>query len=214
MFNSLYGTLTEKLARQPSGGAVFIETGGVEWEILVPATALGALPDAGQKARVYTWLYHREDQMSLFGFASSEDRLLFLDLLKVDGVGAKAAIKIMSSIDGGQLRRAIENEELERLEAVSGIGKKTAQKMMLALKGRLTFPSEKQTGGVKPWQDIISALTDMGYDRREAEAAIAKITAEIAEGKSDKPTKKEFETLSREAKEELLFRRAITELSR
>ena len=207
MFNSLYGTLTEKTARQASLCAVFLETGGVEWEILVPATALDALPAAGEQARVYTWLYHREDQMTLFGFASPEDRFLFLDLLKVDGVGAKAALKIMSAIAGDQLRRAIESEEVERLEAISGIGKKTAQKMMLALKGKLTFPHGKETGAAaKPWQDVISALTDMGYDRRDAEGAVARIAQEI--GGQD------FAELSREAKEELLFRRAITELAR
>jgi Holliday junction DNA helicase RuvA len=122
-------------------------------------------------------------------------------------VGAKAALKIMSAIASDQLRRAIESEEIERLEAVSGIGKKTAQKMMLALKGRLTFSRGKEQGADKPWQDVISALTDMGYDRRDAEGAVARISQEISAGK-------DFAGMPREAKEELLFRRAITELAR
>jgi Holliday junction DNA helicase RuvA len=212
MFNSVSGILTAKFHH-----TVYIETGGIEWEILVPDSALDALPAVGENARIYTWLYHREDQMTLFGFASPDDRFLFLDLLKVDGVGAKAALKILSSVSPEQLRAAIDNEELSRLEAVSGIGKKTAQKMLLALKGKLTFPEkerEKNTGEINPWKDIVVALSDMGYDRREAETAVARIVSDISAGAVQSPSAAEFGAMSREAKEEILFRRAITELAR
>jgi Holliday junction DNA helicase RuvA len=212
MFNSLYGTITAKLPR-----TLCLETGGVEWDIAVPDTALDRLPRVGEAARIYTWLYHREDAMGLFGFVSPDDRLLFFDLLKVDGVGPKGALKIMSSISSEQLRGAIDNEELSRLEAVSGIGKKTAQKMMLALKGKLTFPedgSKKIAAEIKPWQDIIAALSGMGYDRRETEAVIARLTGEIARDAPGVPAAAEFAAMSREAKEELLLRRAIMELAR
>jgi Holliday junction DNA helicase RuvA len=212
MFNSMYGTLTAKFPR-----TVYLETGGVEWEILVPDSALDALPGVGENARVYTWLYHREDQMSLYGFASPDDRLLFFDLLKVEGIGAKGALKILSSISSEQLRAAIDHEELARLEAVPGIGKKTAQRMMLALKGKLTFPEEARAKGVpavKPWQDIVSALTGMGYDRRDTEAVVARLADEIEQNKAASPAAAEFAAMSRESKEEILFRRAIVELAR
>jgi Holliday junction DNA helicase RuvA len=202
MFNSLSGTLTAKFQR-----TIYLETGGVEWEIAVPDSALDALPHIGERARVYTWLYHREDQMSLFGFPSPEDRLLFLDLLKVDGIGAKGALKIMSSISSEQLRKAIDDEELARLEAVSGIGKKTAQKMMLALKGKLTFSQTAKADEIKPWHDIVSALADMGYDRRDAEAVVTRLDGKLSADAG-------FAAMTREAKEETLFRRAITELAR
>jgi Holliday junction DNA helicase RuvA len=212
MFNSLYGTITAKLPR-----TVYLETGGIEWEILVPDSALDLLPRVGENARIYTWLYHREDAMSIFGFPTPNDRFLFFDLLKVDGVGAKAALKIMSAISSEQLRSAIDNEELSRLESVSGIGKKTAQKMMLALKGKLTFPDEthkRTSAAAKPWQDVIAALLGMGYDRRDTEAAIERLTDSILQNDSGVPKAVEFEAMSREAKEELLLRRAILELSR
>jgi Holliday junction DNA helicase RuvA len=202
MFNSLSGTLTAKFPR-----TIYLETGGVEWEIAVPDSALDMIPRVGEQARIYTWLYHREDQMSLFGFPSPEDRLLFFDLLKVDGIGAKGALKIMSSISSEQLRKAIDNEELAKLEAVSGIGKKTAQKMMLALKGKLTFPQSAKAGETSPWRDIISALADMGYDRRDAEAAVMRLDEKLS-------ADADFAAMTREAKEETLFRRAITELAR
>jgi Holliday junction DNA helicase RuvA len=202
MFNSLYGTITAKLSR-----AVYLETHGVEWEILVPDTALDTLPPAGNEARVYTWLYHREDQMALFGFSSPEDRLLFLDLQKVDGVGARAALKIMSSISPEQLRGAIDNEELGRLEAVPGIGKKTAQKMMLALRGKLALPQAGRQGNAGEWRDVVTALSDMGYDRRNAESAVTRLAEELASDAG-------FASASRESREEMLFRRAITALSK
>jgi Holliday junction DNA helicase RuvA len=205
MFNSLCGTITAKFSR-----TVCLETGGVEWEISVPDSALDALPAPGEKARLYTWLYHREDAMQLYGFPSVSDRLLFFDLLKVDGVGAKAALKIMSSISSEQLRAAIDNEELARLEAVPGLGKKTAQKMMLALKGKLTFSdtgSRRAAAQASPWQDLVAALANMGYDRREAADAIDRLAAGLAGDAA-------FGAKSREAKEEFLLRRAIVELAR
>jgi Holliday junction DNA helicase RuvA len=201
MFNSLCGTITAKGPR-----AMCLETGGVEWEISAPGT--DSFPPVGETARVFTWLYHKEDGMQLFGFPSVDDRLLFFDLLKVDGIGPKAAVKIMSSIASGQLRDAIDNEELARLEAVPGLGRKTAQKMMLALKGKLTFPEEKRQATVSsPWQDIISALANMGYDRRDAEQVIGRLAESFA-GNA------EFTAKTREAKEETLLTKAIVELAR
>jgi Holliday junction DNA helicase RuvA len=206
MFNSLRGTLTAKLPH-----SVYLDTGGVEWEIAVPAPALNALPPVGETARLYTWLLHREDAMALFGFASAEDRALFLDLQKVEGVGPKAALKIMSSIPSRQLIRALDDGDLSRLETVSGIGKKTAQKMLLALKGKLTLNAGGGSGSggnpaATPWQDVVSALVNMGHDRRDCETAVAR----LAETLNDDA---EFSALNRTAQEDFLFRRALRELA-
>jgi Holliday junction DNA helicase RuvA len=202
MFNSLYGTITAKFPR-----TICLETGGVEWELFAPSP--DSFPPVGEKARIYTWLYHREDSMALFGFPPGDDRLLVFDLLKVDGIGAKAAVKILSSISSEQLRAAIDNEELARLEAVPGLGKKTAQKMMLALRGKLTFADGEKRGALppSPWQDIISALSGMGYDRRDAEQVIDRLAGGLA-------ADAEFAAKTREAKEAALLTRAIVELAR
>jgi Holliday junction DNA helicase RuvA len=118
MFNSIRGIITEKLA-----DTVRLLTGGVEWDIAVPATDIGALPPVGEEGRLFTWLYHKEDMMRFFGFADEKRRATFLELLKVEGIGPRGAIRIMGGIGQGELERALEDEDLARLEAVPGLGK-------------------------------------------------------------------------------------------
>jgi Holliday junction DNA helicase RuvA len=168
MFNSLTGTITYK-----RGSDLRIQTGGVEWDISIPATDAGALPAENEEGRVWTWMLHREEQMKLFGFASETRRDTFFELLKVDGVGAKGAIKIMGGITQEDLERALEFDDLARLEAVPGLGKKTAQKMLLAMKGKLVRRDEKPDA-VSPYADIAAALAEMGYDRKNINTALIK----------------------------------------
>jgi Holliday junction DNA helicase RuvA len=168
MFNSLTGIITYK-----RGSDIRLQTGGIEWEMSMPSTDLGALPEENEEGRVWTWMLHREDQMKLFGFASEMRRETFLELLKVEGIGAKGAIKIMGGITQDDLERALESEDLARLEAVPGLGKKTAQKMLLAMKGKLVRRDD-QPGAISPYADIAQALADMGYDRKNINAALAK----------------------------------------
>jgi len=88
MFNSLNGTVTGKFPQK-----IFLDTNGIEWEIIVPDTALDKFPHVGEKAKAYVWLQHTDSAMTLFGFATKEDRDLFFDLNKVDGIGPKSAVK-------------------------------------------------------------------------------------------------------------------------
>jgi Holliday junction DNA helicase RuvA len=180
MFNSLRGVITYK-----RGSELRVETGGVEWEVSVPSTDLGALPEEGAEGRVWTWLSHREDQMKLFGFASEARRDTFLELLKVEGIGAKGAIKIMGGITQDDLERALESDDLARLEAVPGLGKKTAQKMLLAMKGKLVRHDEK-AASLSPYADIADALADMGYDRKNINAALLKAHAALTGTEKDR----------------------------
>ena len=212
MFNSLTGTITGKYPQK-----LFLMTNGIEWDIIVPDTSLDALPHVGEEARVFTYLQHTDTAMSLFGFASERDRALFFDLLKVDGVGPKSAVKIMSSIALEQLVVALDDGNLAALEKIPGLGKKTAQKMLLALKGKLTLdePTGKQTvaqnrGG--EYADVVSALTNMGYDRRDVEAVITKLVDELKNAPAS-ADEKAFKDMVPSAKEEVLFRRAIVELA-
>jgi len=194
MFNSIRGIVTEKCA-----DTLRIETGGVEWDIAVASTDLSFFPQVGETARVFTWLYHREDQMRLFGFASDRRRATFLELLKVEGIGPKGALKIMGGISQEELEAALENEDLSRLEAVPGLGKKTAQKMLLALKGKLAFSREEPA--LVLYADLAEALVEMGYDKKQALAALKQAEEELPN------------TVSEADKEQELFKRAIVLLS-
>jgi len=193
MFNSIRGTITGKHA-----DSVYILSGGIEWDITVPNMDINRLPPLGQEGRVFTWLYHREDQVKLYGFAELERRETFLELLKVEGIGPKGAIKIMGGIGQEELKRALENEDLARLEAVPGLGKKTAQKMILALKGKL---ARAKASPEAPYGDLLEALADMGYDKRAAAEALNKAEADIPAN------------LAPADKEKLLFKHAIVNLS-
>ncbi len=173
MFNSIQGEITEK-----QGETVRIQTGGVEWDIAVPASDTLLLPAAGEQGRVFVWLYHREDQMRLYGFIDEQRRSTFLELNKVEGIGPRQALKIMSGIRQVDLERALDTEDVGRLEAVPGLGKKTAQKMILALKGKLARePATVQ--GPAAHADLVAALADMGYDRKAAADAISKAASEL-----------------------------------
>ncbi|MHC6203148.1 Holliday junction branch migration protein RuvA [Breznakiellaceae bacterium SP9] len=194
MFNSIRGIISAKHT-----DVLYLLTGGIEWEVSVPQRDLDSLPEVGKEGQVYTWLYHKEDQMRLFGFADSQRRSTFLELLKVDGIGPKGAAKIMGNISQADLEQALEAEDLARLEAVPGLGKKTAQKMILALKGKLAATAEAQTAG--PYADLVKALEDMGYERKEAQAALTKAASRV-----DK-------SLPTASKEQAVFREAILSLS-
>jgi Holliday junction DNA helicase RuvA len=193
MFNSIQGVITEKLS-----DTLRILTGGVEWDISVPAIDLDRFGGPGEEGRVFLWLYHREDQMKLYGFIDEKRRAAFLELLKVEGIGPKGALKILGGISQEELEKALEAGDLARLEAVPGLGKKTAQKMILTLKGKL---ASAQTAGGTPYGELVEALADMGYDRRAAAEALAKAAARLPSG------------LNKEEKEKLLFKEAIVYLS-
>jgi len=200
MFNSISGTLTGKTAE-----SVYIETNGIEWEVFVSALSADRFGTAGSTVRVYTWLYHREDQMRLFGFLTPAERSLFLDLTKVDGIGPKQALKILSGLDSAALEAALEAGDVARLQSIPGIGKKTAQKMVLTLKGQLTGlhdTGRAETAKKSEFEDIITALINMGYDRKRAAETVESV-AQSMRAKGIDPV----------AKEEELFRTAIVNLS-
>ncbi|PKL26795.1 MAG: Holliday junction branch migration protein RuvA [Spirochaetae bacterium HGW-Spirochaetae-3] len=195
MFNAIRGTLCYKGA-----DTIRLDNNGVEWEFSVPARSVDSFGRLGDESRVLCWLLHREDQMRLFGFCSEAERTVFIELMTVDGVGPKQALKILGGIGADELERALEAEDLARLETIPGLGKKTAQKLVFTLKGKLPSrlsPAAQAPGG--PHEDIARALVDMGYDRRRVTDALARIDPGLPEA---------FPERERE-----LFRRAIVELS-
>ena len=205
MFNSLSGIITGKFPKQ-----VFIDTNGVEWDLCVPDSNLDMLPPVGNEARIYTWLHHTDQLMSLYGFASADERSVFLDLLKVDGVGPKGAVKIMSAVSSSRLMDVLEKGDLEMLEKIPGVGKKTAGKMMLTLKGKLKIREEEgsviRVAATSPYADVVTSLVGMGYDKRTVEQKVAQLV-EVLTNDSD------FAGKSQKEREEILFPRVIVELA-
>jgi len=199
MFNSIRGQLSAKTSE-----TIYIFSGDIEWEITMPSNDINSLK-LNSECRVFTWLYHREDQMKLYGFIDEIRRNTFLELLKVEGIGPKGAVKIMSGISQDDLENALENADLARLEAVPGLGKKTAQKMLLSLKGKLVSTAKNAAFQgydlSSPYNDLIEALVGMGYDRRQAAFALGKAESSVT---GEMPKKE---------KEDLLFKEAIVYLS-
>lgn len=200
MFNSIKGIYQGK-----TSSSIFVETSGIEWEILVSSFTLDKFKE-GEIVKIYTWLQHREDVMQLFGFSEEKERLMFLDLIKVEGIGPKQAIKILSNITVEALEIAMEDGDIARLQTISGIGKKTAQKMALTLKGKLTLLDERtSTSSTKvksEYEEIIVALVEMGYDRKRCVEVTEKI-AETMKASGKEPLKNEAD----------FFRLAIVELA-
>lgn len=179
MFNRIIGRLSGHGA-----SSVYVLTGGVEWDIAVPTRAAGLFGPLGEETVVYVWLHHYEDGMKLFGFPSERERSIFLDLMKVEGIGPKQALKILSGISPAELAAALDAGNLAALQKVSGIGPKMAQKMVLALKGKLVEADSAEGGRApaSPWDDVVAALADMGFDRRSAEASARKHAGGVAAG--------------------------------
>ncbi len=190
MFNSISGEITDKDEER-----LCIATGGVEWEMAISRRASQRLPAVGQPARVYTHLVHREDAMRLYGFADPAERALFLDLQRVEGVGPRGAMRILSGIERVDFEKALDAEDVDALSVVPGVGRKTAQKIILTLRGKLTTAAPGAARSLE--EDIATALVGMGFDRRGAKAAVAQAMKAVAPG------------LAPDELERELFRRAV-----
>ncbi len=172
MFNSLNGKLNGK----DSEKIYLLTEGGIEWEIWTGEITSSALPEKGEEVRIYTYVHHREDQLRIFGFGDIREREIFLDLIKVEGIGPKLALKILSGISAENFVSAVENENLPVLQAIPGLGQKSAQKIILKLKGKLA-PTAGGSGGMQ--DDIVLALTGMGFDKKEAKQAVSETVEEL-----------------------------------
>ena len=144
--------------------AVIIEANGIGYECLCGAADLGYFAARqGQNVTVYTYLAHKEDSMTLYGFSSAENRTGFLTLLKTDGIGPKMALKILSAYSMSEIQAYIEAEDLTALKKIPGLGAKTAGKLILDLKGKIVLPKQATPLPAGIVGDLISALMNMGY---------------------------------------------------
>ena len=156
-----------------SADSAVIRLGGISVRMGVTAETVRILRP-GEHAELYTHLYMREDVLALYGFATREERSLFEELLGVSGVGPRAAIGFLSVFTPTGLREAIDQEDISRLIRVPGIGRKTAQRVVLELKGKLAVLSGKpQAARLTPGdQDLVQVLAGLGYSSAEAGEAL------------------------------------------
>jgi Holliday junction DNA helicase RuvA len=175
MISSIEGILAGR-----TGTGVVVETGGFGLEIHVPAPALAALGNIGDKVRLSTYLHVREDALILFGFATEYDRGVFTALLGVSGVGPKAALTIMSQGSAAVLAGMIRDEDVSALVKIPGIGKKTAERIVLELKDKIEV-SEETPGPAGPSarpetvEEAVAALMSIGLTRVNAEKALERV---------------------------------------
>lgn len=196
MFNSLTGRISGQ-----SGSTVFLQIGGIEWEIETSGYSLSRLASR-EEATMYTHLHHREDAMRLYGFESREERTVFLQLLTVSGVGPRQALKLLSASSPSGLTQMLEAEDVDGLTRLPGLGKKTASKLILALRGTLVH-EESAPGGHR--SEIVAGLVEMGFDPQRASEAVQAADNELRS--SGQPAADPAAT------EREVFRRAIVALS-
>ena len=177
MIGRIAGTLLEKNPPQ-----VLVDANGVGYEIDVPMSTFYNLPELGGKVTLFTHLVVREDAHLLFGFASDAERRAFRQLLKVSGVGARTALAVLSGLSVGDLAQSVTMQDAGRLTKVPGIGKKTAERLLLELKGKLgvEFASAVDVHRLpSAGSDVLNALLALGYNDKEALAATKKLPADV-----------------------------------
>ena len=158
-----------------------VETGGVGFQIFAPRNVLGALGEIGAEVRFYTHLHIREDLLALYGFASTDQRHLFETLLGVSGIGPKVALSLLSSSPADELRAAIAGGDTARLSRVPGIGKKTAERLVLELRGKLDvkgLPPAATPAAQAANTELAEMLVSLGFSAAEASSAIAALPAD------------------------------------
>jgi Holliday junction DNA helicase RuvA len=178
----LRGNLLEKHPNQ-----VIVETGGVGYDVVIPVSTFSLLPDAGSEVKLRIHTHVRQDTLALFGFLTSDEKTIFEKLISVSGIGPTLAIKVLSGMATADLTTAIRNGYVEQLVRIPGVGKKTAERIVLELKDKLeglgamgapgvqTMPAASALSVIE--QDVMSALLNLGCNRAAAEAAVRKAKA-------------------------------------
>lgn len=174
MIGRLSGILLEKTPPQ-----LLVDCNGVAYEVDVPMSTYYNLPHTGDKVTLFTHLAVREDAHLLYGFGSASERAVFRQLIKISGVGARTALSILSGMTIADLAQAVTLQEAGRLVKVPGIGKKTAERLLLELKGKLGADIGAVGGAARDdtQSDILNALLALGYSDKEALAAIKNMPA-------------------------------------
>ena len=166
MINRILGIIVKK---NPS--VVIVDVGGVGYEIGIPFSTFSKLPQIGEKVLLFTHLYIREDSHQLFGFLEEMERSLFGKIIKVNGIGPRVGLAILSTISPARLINYIEKRNTENLCQIPGIGKKTAERMILELNGKIEVASENTNDN----EELVQALLALGYSEKEVRSTVSAI---------------------------------------
>ena len=186
MYAYLKGTIGAKLADR-----IIVEVGGIGYNVFYPSGRIAQLPPVGAEFMVYTYTSVREDALQLYGFGSRDDHELFCQLIAVSGVGPKAAMSLLSELSASQIRMAIMTGDVKTLSKAQGIAKKTAERLIVDLKGKMGAEDLLPAEGILPETaealsgaeaEAAEALTALGYPVKDARTAVAKAAADGAEG--------------------------------
>ncbi len=178
MIGSLRGTLAAKQAP-----FVVIDCHGVGYEVETPMSTFLDLPPVGENVFLYTHLVVREDAQTLFGFASGDERQLFRTLLKISGVGAKMGLAILSTMSVADFQRCVEYEDAATLVRIPGVGKKTAERLIIEMRDKFEAPGDARASGrisadASPKSEAVDALMALGYKSGEVNKLIASLDVE------------------------------------
>jgi Holliday junction DNA helicase RuvA len=195
------------LDKQPN--RLVLDVNGVGYEVLVPLSTYYEVPDEGGEVALRVHTHVREDALLLFGFLTDLERQLFERLIAVSGIGPRLAIAVLSGLDAREIITAVQRADVARLTGIPGIGRKTAERIVLELKDRLaafaaapaTGPAPAPSTGERLRADLLSALQNLGYHRPQAEKAVDAALAASPGGPSDDVP---FETALRHALRELM----------
>jgi holliday junction DNA helicase RuvA len=177
MIGRLTGVLLEKNPPQ-----ILLDVQGVGYEVDVPMSTFYNLPALNERVLLHTLLVVREDAHLLYGFGSTDERAAFRQLLKISGVGPKLALSVLSGLSLSDLASAVANKEAGRLTKIPGVGKKTAERLLLELEGKFTMTGGHSTHGAATQSansDIANALLGLGYSEKEADWAAKQLPAEV-----------------------------------
>jgi holliday junction DNA helicase RuvA len=195
MYNSIIGTFSGRTA-----SSLYLLNNDIEWSLSASENTIRNAAAEKEKQKIFTYLHHREDTMVLYGFINVRERQIFLELIRVSGIGPKQALRMLSGIGTEELVTALDDGNTDRLSMLPGIGKKTAAKIVLALRGKLKLETESEKDD--KFSELIEALSGMGFDRKLAKKALIEISE-----------RDEYKLLNKETQEKELFREAIVFLS-
>ncbi len=176
MIGRITGLLLEKQPPQ-----VLVDVQGVAYEVDVPMSTFSHLPAGGARVTLYTHLVVREDAHLLFGFATEAERQTFRQLLKISGIGTRTALALLSGMTVDELYVAVASQDVARMIRIPGIGRKTAERLLLELRDRLAAgaPGAPTAPAASARGDALNALLALGYNEKEASAALARLPAEL-----------------------------------
>jgi Holliday junction DNA helicase RuvA len=175
MIGRLSGLLLEKNPPQ-----ILLDVQGVAYELDVPMSTFYNLPQLNERVVLHTHLIVREDAHLLYGFGSTDERAVFRQLLKISGVGPKLALSVLSGLSLNDLADAVASKEAGRLTRIPGVGKKTAERLLLELQGKFAVSGATAKGSMPGSSDITNALAALGYNEKEASWAARQLPGDVS----------------------------------